>query len=132
MGRSTNDDMTEREKKNKKIIFRFLKEVGLLKAWKEYTGPMISKGINVYNMEYVDEVFNMLSFTSFLRKSKGINLLSPITCIFRHWYMNFSESGLPDFNERLSNTYITSEKGDYTIKNNRIFWTEGYGLQQKK
>ena len=119
--------MTEKEKKNKKIIFRFLKEIGLLKAWKEYT-----KGRNVYNREYVDSVFNWLNFTDFLKKKKGFKILSPITCIFRHWYMNFSESGLPDFEGRLYSKYITSEKGDYTIKNNRIFWAEGYGLQQKK
>ena len=129
MGRSTNDDMTEREKKNKKIIFRFLKEVGLLKAWKEYTGQMHSKGKYLYNREYVDNVFNWLNFTDFLRKNKDIKLLSPITCIFRDWYMHLSESGLPDFNERLYSKHITSERGDYTIKNNRIFWTEGYGLQ---
>ena len=121
--------MTEIEKKNKKIIFRFLKEAGLIEAWKEYTGPMISRGRNLYNRNYVDNVFNWLNFTDFLCKKKDFKILSPITCIFRHWYMNFSESGLPDFEGRLYSKLITPERGDYTIKNNRIFWTKGYGLQ---
>ena len=124
--------MTEKEKKNKKKIFRFLKEVGLTNAWKEYTSPMISKGRNVYNREYVDNVFNCLNFTDFLRKNKDFKILSPITCIFRHWYMSFSESGLPDFEGRLYSTHITPERGDYKIENGHIIWAEGYGMQQRK
>lgn len=74
--------MLETTKINKKIVFRFLKEMGLLTAWKCY---LHSNNLNnsMYCKEYPDWVFSDSRFTYFLRKKYKLCLNSSITNLFR-------------------------------------------------
>lgn len=123
---------TEIAKANKKIIVRFLKETGILMAWKEYTGLRSPKmRQKIYHKSYVDDVFNCTTFTRFLRENKGLIQGTSITSIFRAWYLAYQKINAPGFTRHLYTNYVY-DKGDFKIINNRVVWKEGYGFKQKK
>ena len=80
----------KRLEENKKICLRFLKETGLLKAWKDYICCKNSRGIdlnNWYKTHYACRAFGRSGFTSFLRetKNKSVQGNDKITALFRKY-----------------------------------------------
>ena len=121
--------MSEAEITNKKIIVRFLKETGMLIAWKEYTTLRFPKRRKkIYDKLYIDDVFNCTAFTRFLRESKGLIQKTSITSIFRAWYLAYQKINAPGFTRHLYTNYV-NYKGDFKIINNRVVWKEGYGFK---
>ena len=124
--------MNETEIANKKIIVRFLKETGILMAWKEYTALRFPKTAKkIYDKQYVDDVFNCTAFTRFLRENKGLIQETSITSIFRAWYLAYQKINAPGFTLHLYTEHVY-DKGDFKIINNKVVWKEGYGFKQKK
>ena len=70
----------------KKIVIRFLKEMGLLNAWKQYLrSNLVSdyKRKTIYDNEYPDKILGCSRITYFLRKTYNFKIESSITEIFR-------------------------------------------------
>ena len=87
MGRIANDNkrigcMQETININKKIIFRFLKEMGILTAWECFI-PSNKLNDNIYCKKYPDNIFSSLRFTYFLRTKYKLHLNCSITNLFR-------------------------------------------------
>ena len=71
---------------HKKIAIRFLKELGLLNAWKQYVSKY-NHNYTIYKWyekEYLDSVFGDTCFTSFLKKY-GVEIYTTISELFRYW-----------------------------------------------
>lgn len=83
-------------KRNKKIILRFLKELGLLHAWQSYVKTRRYNQIlkinkkSLYEEKYIDRVFGNSDFTYFLRKKYGFKIHSSISNIFRFYVLETS------------------------------------------
>lgn len=83
-------------KRNKKIILRFLKELGLLHAWQSYVKTRRYNQIlkinkkNLYEEKYIDIVFGRSDFTYFLNKKYGFKIHSSISNIFRFYVLETS------------------------------------------
>jgi len=83
-------------KRNKKIILRFLKELGLLHAWQSYVKTKRYKQIleihkkGLYEEKYIDRVFGNSDFTFFLNKKYGFKIHSSISNIFRFYVLETS------------------------------------------
>lgn len=76
--------MYEEYIKNKKVVLRFLKELGLLNVWKKY----VKKHRNTnewYKKEYTDSIIGDTSFTSFLKKEYGVTINTTASELFRYW-----------------------------------------------
>ena len=87
MGRIANDNkrigcMQETININKKIIFRFLKEMGILTAWECFVHSN-KLNDNIYCKKYPDNIFSSLRFTYFLRTKYKLHLNCSITNLFR-------------------------------------------------
>lgn len=77
----------------RKIALRFLKEMGLFTAWKEYITVYLSKSkeiqsktifhYNWYKVKNIDTIFGRSNFTRFLRTNYGIKYELTISDIFR-------------------------------------------------
>ena len=71
----------------KKIAIRFIKEMGLFKAWKEYI-KSDKFYINIWNdckFTKIDEIFGYTNFTLYLHNKHKMNFNSTITYIFRYY-----------------------------------------------
>lgn len=84
-------------KRNKKIILRFLKELGLLHAWqsyvktRHYTKVFLKAGIkSLYEEKYIDRIFSNSDFTYFLRRKYGFRIHTSISNIFRFYVLETS------------------------------------------
>jgi hypothetical protein len=83
-------------KRNKKIILRFLKELGLLHAWQSYVKTKRYKQIleihkkGLYEEKYIDRIFGRSDFTFFLREKYGFKIHSSISNIFRFYVLETS------------------------------------------
>ena len=83
-------------KRNKKIILRFLKELGLLHAWqsyvktRRYTQILKINKKSLYEEKYIDRIFGNSDFTYFLRKKYGFKIHSSISNIFRFYVIETS------------------------------------------
>ena len=73
-------------KRNKRIAIRFLKELGLLNAWKQYVSKYSHNYTTYkwYEKDYLDSVFGDTCFTSFLKKY-GVEIYTTISELFRYW-----------------------------------------------
>lgn len=100
--------MDEQEKRNLKIAKRFLKEIGLFNAWKEYTSSK-SKFI-FYDLWYVDSIFSDTSFTNYLQVNKGIHLSNYISDIFVSYLTLY-------FNEDIKNNKFIFKYNGYDTFN---------------
>ena len=84
--------------RNKKIFYRFLKEVGLYSAWKEYLLEENKKGDYKYVPDYskfIDSAICNSRFTDYLRKKYGLIFNQPITRLFRYFiYKNMLNCNL--------------------------------------
>ena len=77
----------------RKIALRFLKEMGLFSAWKEYIIVYLPKSnssqskiiyrFNWYKVSHIDVIFGRSNFTYFLRTKYGIKYGTSISDIFR-------------------------------------------------
>lgn len=85
----TPEEREEIYKKNKKIVIRFLKDIGLYKAWKDYLythrGRQECIGENWYKMVFTDSILGRTSFSSFLRSRYGIRLYSSSSEMLRYY-----------------------------------------------
>lgn len=81
--------MTVNYLEHKKIAIRFLKELGLLNAWKQYISKhrnqYVLKGYDWYEKEYLDSVFGDSCFTSFLSLNYGVKIYTTVSELFRYW-----------------------------------------------
>ena len=71
---------------SKKIVIRFLKEMGLLNAWKQYLRSNLVddyKRRTIYDNEYPDKILGNSRITYFLKKNYNFKIESSITQIFR-------------------------------------------------
>ena len=85
--------MTDKDKK--RLALRFLKEIGLLEAWKLYTKKeKINK--KWYNKAFVDKIFGDSSFTYFLKIKYSIFLRTTITGLFRYYLIEIKEIVIKD------------------------------------
>lgn len=92
MKKTTELTLEEREeiyKKNKKIVLRFLKDVGLYKAWKDYLYTHRDRpeymSENWYKKIFTDSILGRTSFSSFLRSRYGIILCSSSSEMLRYY-----------------------------------------------
>jgi len=76
---------------NKKIVLRFLKDLGLLQAWRIYISnsryykETVLTQRKWYEEKYIDRIFGLSDFTRFLRTEYKIDLNSTIADIFRFY-----------------------------------------------
>lgn len=76
---------------NKKIVLRFLKDLGLIQTWRIYLRNSSFYKETVltqrkwYEEKYIDRIFGNSDFTSFLRIKYKIYLNSTIADIFRFY-----------------------------------------------
>ena len=76
---------------NKKIVLRFLKDLGLLQAWRIYISNSSYYKETVlmqrkwYEEKYIDRIFGNSDFTRFLRAKYSVYLNSTIADIFRFY-----------------------------------------------
>ena len=87
--------MTDKDKK--KLALRFLKEIGLLTAWKTYISYELSRGCYSsfkkpwYYKKYVDSIFGESDFTFFIERNYRIFMGAPITEIFRYYLIEIKK-----------------------------------------
>lgn len=98
--------MDEQKKRNLKIAIRFLKEIGLFNAWKEYE----SSSLHFYDLWYVDSIFSDTSFTKYLQVNKGIHLSDYISDIFVSYLTLY-------FNEDIKNNKFIFKYNGYDTFN---------------
>ena len=83
--------------RNKKIVLRFLKELGLLHAWKSYVKTKHYSKVflktdikGLYEEKYIDRIFSRSDFTYFLRRKYGFRIHTSISNIFRFYVLETS------------------------------------------
>ena len=69
---------------HKKISLRFLKELGLLNAWKKYIKNH-KNSKEWYKKAHIDSIFGDTCFTSFLMKKYGVKIRTTVSELFRYW-----------------------------------------------
>lgn len=75
------------DEENRKIALRFLKEMGLFSAWKEYVRKIGLKDSNYATNWFktkndnISSIFGRTAFTFFLRNKYGISIPSRVICI---------------------------------------------------
>lgn len=79
--------ITQAHYNNKKIAMRFLKELGLLNAWKQYVSKHSHnyRERKWYEKDYLDSVFGDTCFTSFLSHNYGVKIYTTVSELFRYW-----------------------------------------------
>ena len=113
-------------KRNKKIILRFLKELGLLHAWQSYVKTRHFNQIflktgkkGLYDERYIDRIFGNSDFTYFLRKKYGFKIHSSISNIFRFYVIEtsiLSDIELLQYSSHNACLDVTIDKKTNTIK----------------
>jgi len=108
--------MTREEeiKRNKKILFRFLKEIGLYAEFKKYVK---TKSEGWAEIKFIDRILGRLDFTNYLIRKRGLKLPTNITTIFRSYLIL---SGLSKDLE-LYNSEVDTSCIFYDIATNRIY-----------
>ena len=106
MDRRTYDDrvIDKNVVSGKKIAIRFIKEMGLFKAWKEYIkSDKFYLGIwNDCEFTKIDEIFGYTTFTVYLRSKHKMKFNSTITHIFRY-YLSVLKFPPTKFNANIDN-----------------------------
>ena len=103
--------------RNRKMALRFLKEIGLLNAWKEYTNGSEYRKNTWHKKVHIDSIFGDANFTGFLSNRYGIRLKAPISNMFRYYLVSLNLIGI---NELEYPEYIEhAKKGIFINKKTR-------------